>query len=410
MGISVRDWLIGKLGLSAVKTSGKTDITCMELWEATQEYRLRELAFHTCVNMIANAVGKCEFKNYQNGKPLQGREYYLWNFEPNINQNSTEFIHKLIYKLCSNNEALVIPINNRNGQEMLVVADSFEQSKADPSKTNEYQNVVVNDTAYAKTFRENEVLHFKLNHMNVKPVLEAMTNSFNKMMAAATKNYSWGKGNHWKVHITQTEQNSPEFKEQFNQMLNEQIKPFYDSDSALLPEFDGYDYSEIGNQNNATKDTRDIRSLADDIFDFTARGLSMPPVLLFGDVAGTGDAMTRWLTTGIDPLCDQLQEEIVRKRYGFEEWQNGNYLKIDTSTIIHFDMFANASNIEKLIGSGAFCINDVLAAAGQSQIDEPWAWAHWLTLNISTIEKAAQPVDNGKEGGNQNGTQTNVGN
>src|SRR5699024_8447667 len=111
----------------------------------------------------------------------------------------------------------------------------------------------------------------------------------------------------------------------------------------------------------ASRTTRDIRSLADDIFDFTSRAFQIPPVLLFGDVAGTQDAMTRWLTTCIDPLCDQLQEEINRKRYGKEAYLRGDYLQIDTSTIIHFDMFQNAGNVEKLIGSGAFSINDVLA-------------------------------------------------
>lgn len=88
----------------------------------------------------------------------------------------------------------------------------------------------------------------------------------------------------------------------------------------------------------------------------------------------------------------------------------GNYLRIDTTTIIHFDMFANAANVEKLIGSGAYSINDVRAAAGQDEINEDWANLHWLTLNIGTMESAARAAENGTEGGNANeanvGTQT----
>ena len=110
--------------------------------------------------------------------------------------------------------------------------------------------------------------------------------------------------------------------------------------------------------------------------------------------------MTRWLTTCIDPLCDQLQEEITRKRYGFENWRKGNFLQIDTSSIVHFDMFANATNIEKLIGSGAYSIDDVREAAGMQPINEDWSTKHFLTLNISTIEKAAQAAEgNTTEGG-----------
>ena len=404
MGISVKEWILSKL--TPRTGSNGTDVSCTELWEAVQEYRLRELALHVCVNTIANAVGKCEFKTFRRGKPIRENEYYLWNVEPNINQNSTAFLHKLIYQLYSRNEALVIATKRRTGEEILAVADSFSQPNHYPAKMNEYQDVVVGDTSYQKTFRENEVLHFQLNAVNVKPVLEAMTSSFNHMLSLAVKNYRWGSGKHLKVHITQTEQNDPEFNKKFRDMLNQQIKPFFDADSALLPEFEGYDYSEFPAATNGTaanRTTRDIRSLADDIFDFTARSFQIPPVLLFGDVAGTQDAMTRWLTTCIDPLCDQIQEEINRKRYGKEAYLRGDYLQVDTSTIIHFDLFQNASSVEKLIGSGAFSINDVLAAANQPRIEEPWADAHWLTLNISPIDQAARTVESSTEGGARSG-------
>ena len=93
---------------------------------------------------------------------------------------------------------------------------------------------------------------------------------------------------------------------------------------------------------------------------------------------------------------------------GFEGWKRGDYVRIDTTTIVHFDMFANAANVEKLIGSGAYSINDVRAAAGQPKISEEWADKHWLTLNIGTMEAAARAAENGTEGGNSN--ETNVGN
>ena len=392
---SVRDWIVRKLFLPRPKAG--TGVACQELWEAAEEYRLRELAFHVCVNMIANAVGKCEFLTFREGKPLREKEYWLWNVEPNVNQNSTAFLHKLIYQLYSQNEALVIATRHRSGEEMLVVAEDFHQEHSYPQKRNEYTQVRVGEVTYQKTFRENEVLHFRLHHQNVRPVLDAMTGAFTRMLQLAEKNYRWGAGKHMKVHVSQTSQGDEDSQAQLREILEKQVKPFFNSDSALLPEFDGYDYQGFP-EKAAAPTTRDIRSLADDIFDFTARGLLIPPVLIFGDVAGTQDAMTRWLTTCIDPLCDQLQEEINRKRYGRELFSQGSYLQIDTTTILHFDMFQNAAAVEKLIGSGAFSIDDVLAAAGKPVIGEPWSKAHWLTLNISPIEEAARPVT-GKGGG-----------
>ena len=127
MGISVKDWIVSKLSPAPLKNG--SDLKCVELWEAVQEYRLRELAFHVCVNTIANAVGKCEFKTFRAGRPIRENEYYLWVVEPNINQNSSAFLHKLVYQLYSHNEALVIATKRRSGEEMLVVADSFSQPR-----------------------------------------------------------------------------------------------------------------------------------------------------------------------------------------------------------------------------------------------------------------------------------------
>ena len=135
-----------------------------------------------------------------------------------------------------------------------------------------------------------------------------------------------------------------------------------------------------------------MRNLIEDIFDFTARGFLIPAVLVNGTVQGTADANTRFLTQCIDPICDQLQEEITRKRYGFDEWKKGNFVRMDSSSIIHFDLFANAANVEKLVGSGAFSVNDVLRAANQAPISETWANEHFLTLNIAKIQEAAQQL------------------
>lgn len=396
MAISFKRWLLGKLG-----AGGSADIACVALAQEMEEYRLRELAFHTCVSMIANAVGKCEFKTYKSGEEYRGREYYLWNIEPNPNQNSTAFLHKLVYKLYSENEALVISRKGKDGRELLAVADAWERPEEIPERPQVYQGVTVGGTVYAEAFPEREVLHIRLQHKNGKPALDGLCQSYSRLVQAAMKNYSWASGRHLKVHVDQIAQGGTvggkDWDKAFKEMLDAQVKPFLTGENGILPEFTGYKYEEMGGSPDANRTTRDIRALADDIFDFTARAFCIPPVLLFGDVAGTQDAMARWLTTCIDPLCDQIQEEIIRKRYGFAEWEKGNSLRIDTSAILHFDLFGNAANIEKLIGSGAFSINDVRRAAGQSEITEDWAERHFVTKNFETVASAARQMEGSEE-------------
>lgn len=376
------EWLRGK-------SSSPVEVSCQELIAAAQEYQIRNLSFWICANMVANALGRCEFRTFRNHEEVQDREYYLWNVSPNVNQNSSVFLHKLVARLYENNEALIVDTLARGELSSLVVADSWEDPEQWPSRQNEYRGIVVGDYTYQYPIYENSVLHLRLNQVNMRPILNGLYQSYSRMISAAMRAYTWGAGQHWKVHVSQIAQGDPEFSAKFTAMIKDQLQPFFDSDGAILPEFDGYQYENVG-QAARTGDTRDIRSMIEDIFDFTARGFLIPAVLVRGSVEGTADANTRFLTNCIDPLADQLQEEINRKRYGYDAWHRGDFLRIDTSSIIHFDMFANAANVEKLVGSGAYTINDVRRAANQAEINEPWADEHFMTLNISTMSEATR--------------------
>lgn len=390
MGINFFRWLRER------SQSDPVEVTCRELFDAAQEYQVRELSFWVCVNMVANALGRCEFRTFQANEEVKGREYYLWNVSPNTNQNSSAFLHKLVARLYQNNEALVVDTMKRGDLDSLVVADTWEPPVLWPSRQNEYSGVTVDEYQFQYPFYENSVIHLRLNQTNMKPILDGLYQSYWRMVSAAMKAYTWGNGQHWKVHVNQIAQGDKGWAEKFQEMIAAQVKPFLESDGAILPEFDGYTYENVSGASGASGDTRDIRAMIEDIFDFTARGFLIPSVLVNGSVEGTEDANTRFLTNCIDPLADQLQEEINRKRYGYESWSRGNFLRIDTSSIIHFDLFANAANVEKLVGSGAYTINDVRRAANQAVINEPWANEHFMTLNISPMSEATRQLSSNK--------------
>lgn len=373
--------------------TGRTDVrkvSCRELLEAAQEYQVRELCFWICVNMIANAIGRCEVRTFRGGEEIHERDYYLWNVSPNVNQNSTAFWHKLVARLYQDNEALIVPALTRaDGMDALVVADDWAEPEEWPSRQNEYRDVRVGEYTYQYPLYENNVIHLKLHHRHMAPVLDGLYQSYWRLIEAARRDYEWNHGQHWKVHVDQVASGDDGWEESFQAMMTAQLKPFLESNGAVLPEFDGYAYEKVGDRSG---DTRDIRALIEDIFEFTARGFLIPAVLVNGKIEGTQDANARFLTACIDPLCDQLQEEITRKRYGYAAWQAGGYVKVDSSSILHFDLFANAANVEKLVGSAAFSVNDLLRAANQPTIDEPWADAHFLTKNISTMDDVARQL------------------
>lgn len=372
-------------------TGSVTD--CHDVQAAAIDYQARELALQVCVDMIANAIGRCEFRTFRGGREVREREYYMLNVEPNTNQNSTAFWHQVVDQLVRKNEVLIISTRSRDGHEGLVVADEWQEGEKYPAKQREYTGIRVGDLTYQKTFREREVLHLKLNHKNAIPIVNALNDSYGRLLETAEQYYKWRNSPRAKVHVGQIAMGGDGWMEEFRKRMDEQVKPFFRQGSGVLPEFDGYDYQILGGE--AGGDSSETRRLVEDIFNATARALLIPAVLINGSIEGTADANNRFLTYVIDPICDQIQEEHNRKRYGYDQWRRGDYMRVDASSIVHFDLFANAMNVEKLVGSGVFSINDILRAASQSEIPEPWADAHYLTLNITTMGQATRALEGG---------------
>jgi HK97 family phage portal protein len=351
------------------------------------------MAFLTAANLVAKAVSKCEFKTYTNGKEVKSKEYYLWNIEPNKNQNSSEFIQKWIYTLFRKNECLII-----EHQGQLYVADSFTKTEY-ALYDDVFSQVTVKGFTFNRTFLQNEVLYFKLCEGNIQKVITGLYESYSKLIEYSMAAYRHSRGTKVKFkYDTLPVTGTPE-RAAFDALINEKIGKWLTSDNAAIPLGRGQEISELTQKTYSSESTRDIRAQIDDVCDFTAKALGIHPALLRGDVQGTSDAMDYTLTFCIDPLVDMLMEEINRKRNGFAGMQAKTYLKIDTKQIKHVDLLSVSTAIDKLIGSGAFCVNDIRLVCGEEIIDEPWAWAHYVTKNYATVEEALKSLTGGGDDG-----------
>jgi HK97 family phage portal protein len=375
--------LIKKLGGSSTTRITVDDIMKdKDVQSAMYEVYLRELAFWTCVNKIANAISKCEFKTYIKKKEIKGQEYYLWNYEPNQNQNATSFMNKLIGKLYRNNECLVVEVNNH-----IYVADSYSKEVL-ALKEYRFSGITFDGYELSETREMSEVMFFELNSENMRNLTNGMYETYSKLLIYAQDAYKKSRGKKGILNIGAIAQESENFDETFQELMSTHFKNFFESDSAVLPLFDGYEYQDISESGKtySTESTRDIKSLADDIFEFTARAFSFPPSLAKGDVQDTGKAIDELLTFVIDPLIKMLQQEINRKRNGYTGFKAGNYVKIETLAVKHIDIFDIATPVDKLISSGAFTINDILEVLGKPRIEEDWANQHFMTKNYSKIQ------------------------
>lgn len=366
-----------------------------EFFDLSANTHIRDLAFMACVNFTANALSKCEFKTFRgkDGQPeeFRGLEYYLWNVAPNQNESSSTFLHRLIHHLYRDNEALVIPYNSG-----IYVADSYQRT---PYALYEdvFRGVTIGDFTFERSFVQSEVMFFRLHDTNVNRLVRLLYDTYGQLLTYAMDAYKKSRGTKGVLQLDMQMANNQSWKKQFDSIRNEQFRKFAEMDNGVLPLYKGMDFKELAHKTYTSDNTRDIRSLVDDITDFTARAFGIPASILNGSVQDVTAAVAQALAFCIDPLADLLQEEINRKRYSRQEYLNGTYLKIDTTTMEHRDVLDAGANIDKLIACGVCSVNDIRLLLGLPQLAEDWAWQHMLTKNYGSITDASEGGENSED-------------
>ncbi|WP_460292428.1 phage portal protein [Clostridium tertium] len=354
---------------------------------------IEEFAINIAINLIAGSISKCEFQTYLGGKKTKGDEYYLWNIEPNKNQNSTEFIQEIISKLLYENECLVI---EHNGQ--LIIADSFNQ-KEYAVVENVFEDISRKDFIFPRTYRMSEVLYFKYNNKNIKRLFSNLMNNYNDLLELAIKKYKRSGGRKGIVELEAVLKGDENRKKEIEDMFQRKFKNYFEAENAVLDLPKGVKYEEKNGDGNrkSTSDMVDIQNLIKEAFQRAAQAFKIPPALLMGDVAGIEDVTSNYLTFSIDPIVDLIAEEVNRKRYGKKAYLGNSYLSIDTTCIKHIDIFSIAEKIDKLISSGMYSIDGLLEKVGDTVLRTDWSEKHWITKNYSEITKLDQEGgDNGE--------------
>ncbi|MCM1190737.1 MAG: phage portal protein, partial [bacterium] len=105
-----------------------------------------------------------------------------------------------------------------------------------------------------------------------------------------------------------------------------------------------------------------------------------------GETAQSGDGMDQFIRMCVRPICNMLEEEITRKRYGIKEFQKGSFVAVDTSLLEITGIFASADKLDKIIGCGILSIDEVREKAGEAALNTPEAQKHYITKNYGEVD------------------------
>jgi HK97 family phage portal protein len=343
----------------------------------------KELAVQACINLIANAVSRSEFQTYEKGKEVRKDNYYLFNVEPNPNKSASKFWRDVVSKLVKENEALII---QQNGY--FYVADSYNVKKF-AFKEYIYADVVIDNYSLKNVYAESEVIHLELHNEKIKNVIDGLNMDYSTLIESSQKNYKKNNSRKFNAKVPTNYPTTVKAQDELKKLFEEKFKKFFEAEGeAVIPTVNGIEIEElksnIGVKGGA--DNEEIRSFIDDIFDFVAIGFQIPPQLLKGEVAEIGELIKFFLTFGVNPVAELIEDEVNRKYYRKRAFSERTYIKVDTSRIRAVDIKDIAGALEILFRIGGYSIDDVLKQLGMEPLNTEWSKARWITKNYERAE------------------------
>lgn len=355
------------------------------------ELYYKELAIYTASSLISNAISRSEVRTFKNGQPVKERDYFLLNVSPNRNETSSVFWHKIINKVIRKGEALVVDAGG-----YLYCADSFVRTQERPVLGDIYGSVSVGNFTFDKQFYQADSYLFRLDDINVRMLIDGMYEQYGKILAAAAKNLQQSNGVKYKLHIEGVKAGDDDFNKEFENYIKSQLKTYMESDNGVYPEFDGYSLEPDPVYNGRSGSSSDFVELKKELFASVAGAFHIPDSMMTGNITNMADIIGSFLTFGVDPYADMITEAL-NKRAGIDNYMAGCCYQVDTSKILHRDLFDVAADVANLISSGVKCIDEVREMLGDVPLNTDWSRKHFITKNFEEIERFLKNPEEGGE-------------
>lgn len=357
------------------------------------------LAIETAINLISNTLSLIEFKTFEKGKEVRKENYYLFNVEPNVNQNANRFWRQVYHNLVYENEALVIMQDGN-----LYVVDDFKKNEY-AFIENYYENLVIGDYKLKDKFNESDVFYFALHSTKMVDLIDGIYRDYGELVEYSKNNYKRSNAKRGVLEIPTNYPQTPVAEEKLRDLLQNKFKDFYHAENgAVLPLTNGMKYTDLSNQTyKNSSDSRDIKNLIDDIFDYVAIAFQIPPQMLKGSIAESDKTWNNYMTHCIKPLSELIEDEINRKYYTKSDYLSKTYLKVDTNNVKYTDLRELAQALDLLTRNGINTINDNQKILGREELLGEEGNVRFMSLNLKPLN---QVMEDGGEGEN-NGKEEN---
>ncbi len=351
----------------------------------------KSLAIHIAATYISQAISKCEVKFYtDSGENNKSLEYYLFNIAPNINECSSQFLNKLVYKILTDPDGVLVITSNGK----LYIAESFQRQEY-PITGDVFTSVELENLSLHRTYTRNEVMYFKLEDENVKSLVDSMYQDYGKAIDSALSAFLNNNSEKYKMKISADKIFGKDVEKAYKEILSKQIKEFVSADGGVFPEYKGYELINFKNGNSQSS-TNSLIELRKDIFEITGSAYKIPKSMMEGNINNVKEVVNTFITFAVTPIATLIGDVITKDLYTFDEWKKGYRAVVDTSTIPFQSILDAADSISKLIANTVVNPNEARKILGLDYINKDFMEQYFITKNNSKAEDVMNGLIDGK--------------
>lgn len=328
--------------------------------------------------VIGKIVSSCSLVTFRSSKESLN---YLLNVSPNHNENAIQFRSKMIRRLLEDGEVLII---NQDG--MLYVADSWVVNDTVLSDK-VYSQISIGALKLNKTFLASQVCHIKYHNEKFKVYLKRLDESYGKLFSRVVDTHM--RDNQLRVYakfkgVSAKDANGNSNEEKFKTFLKGLTKQLRSESVVVSPHQDDYDITE-SSQNFLGRSHTEVGVVENMYIRQVAMMLQVPPILFNADFADISQHNRNFVLDCIKPLMTLVTNALNKLFFNMAEYVEHDQLYFNMIDVIYTSEFEMAKDVEKMVGSAVWTIDDVLILQGKSPEKTKLTTQRYLTKNIAPL-------------------------
>ena len=351
-------------------------------------------------NILSTFLSDVEWNTYKGTELIKGDEWFRFNVAPNKKETAAEFYGRLATKLIYEHCALIVETASKE----FFIADSweFKNGKELLMKDNTFINVMIGDVTLNRTFKENDTCMFIKAPQNdsVDMIFNSMANDFQTLKNLISEGADKALG--MKLSLTLSAQAKNKYDKKTIRAIQDVYQPLMSARNGVFITYKGEELSDLTERQRGSEVQQVLEAVENnikvnnEILCNVGNAFGIPKKMMTGEYnTDNGDVYPMAITMFAKPFFNILSKKFTYFILTKEDVLNGSRVVADLSSIKFIDPLSLSTAIDKLIGSGAYTINEVRKKVGDDPVED--GDIRFITKNYAVLTEYTK----GESGSNE---------